>query len=241
LLFLKETSSDHHLPDNNKTKLLHGLLPFVPNVPVLFTDNIACELALWNGTQGIFRELVYDDQEDPGGLKVKSELFRSYTICARKPLYALMEINTSQVETSLDGLCPRLIPIPLIKKEFNVPFKQLFRRLFERGQHVKKVPEVIQFTRTQLPIVPECGITTYKAQRLTVNKIVRDPQVSLETSHGSSIYVPISRLKRAQDVAILHPVDMKVVQIRPSLTQDAELKRLDELDRKTQRECSSTF
>ena len=28
------------------------------------TDNIVCELALSNGTQGNFREHVYDDKED---------------------------------------------------------------------------------------------------------------------------------------------------------------------------------
>ncbi len=84
-------------------------------MPVLLTDNIACELRLSNGTQGIFRELVYDDQKDPDRLKVKSEVFPSNTIYVRKPIYALVEINTSQVETSLDGLHPKLIPIPLVK------------------------------------------------------------------------------------------------------------------------------
>ena len=55
----------------------------------------------------------------------------------------------------------------------------------------------------------------------------------------ASIYVPLSRVKRAEDVAILRPFYMKVLQVRPSLAQDAELKRLDELNRKTQRESAS--
>ncbi len=42
-------------------------------------------------------------------------VFPSNTIYVRKPFYALVEINTSQVETSLDGLHPKLIPIPLVK------------------------------------------------------------------------------------------------------------------------------
>jgi hypothetical protein len=92
-------------------------------MPVLLTDNIACELGLSNGTQRSFRELVYDAQEEPGGLKVKSEIFPSNTIYIQKPLYALVEISTSQVETSLDGLRPKLIPISLIKKQFTVPIK----------------------------------------------------------------------------------------------------------------------
>jgi len=204
-------------------------------MPVLLTDNIACELGLSNGTQEIFRELIYDDHEEPDSLKVRSEVFPSNTIYIRKPLYALVEINTSQVETSLDGLRPKLIPIPLIKKQFTIPIKQLFGRLFGRMQGGKKVPQVIQVTRTQLPIVPAFAITTYKAQGLTMNKIVVDLQVPLGTLQVASIYVPLSRVKKAEDIAILRPFDMKVLQVRPSPAQDAELKRLDELDKKTKR------
>jgi hypothetical protein len=49
-------------------------------------------------------------------VKVKSDVFPSNTIYIRKQLYALVEINTSQVETDLDGLSPKQIPIPLVKK-----------------------------------------------------------------------------------------------------------------------------
>lgn len=72
-----------------------------------------------------------------------------------------------------------------------------------------------------------------------MNKIVVDPQVPAETTQVTSIYVPLSRLKRARDVIILRPFDMKVLQIRPSLAEDVKLKRLDELNRKTQQECAS--
>jgi hypothetical protein len=155
---------------------------------VLLTDNIACELGLSNGTQGILRECVYDDQEDSAIFKVKSEMLLSNTIYIRKPLYVLVQVNTSQVETNLDGLLPKLIPIPLVKKQFSVPIEQLFDRLFERGQGWKKVLEVIQVTRTQLPIVPAFATTTYKAQGLTMNKIVVDLQIPLETLQVASIY-----------------------------------------------------
>ncbi len=198
----EETLSENHLPDN-KTELLPGLLPLVPDMPVLFTDNVACELGLSNGTQGIFREFVYDDQENLGSFKVKSDVFLSNTIYIKRPLYALVEINTSQVETSLDGLPHKVIPIPLIKEQFAVPIKQLFGRLIERVQDEKKVSETIQVTRTQLPIVPAFAITTYKAQGLTMNKIIIDLQVPLGTKQVASIYVPLSRVKRAEDVAIL--------------------------------------
>ncbi|CAF4089035.1 unnamed protein product, partial [Rotaria magnacalcarata] len=212
-----ETLKETHLPDN-KTELLPGLLPFVLDIPVLLTNNIACELGLSSGIQGIFRELVYDNQENLGSLKVKSDVFPSNTIYIRKPLYALVEINASQVETDLDGRPPKLILVSLVEK---------------------KIPETIRITRTQLPIVPAFAITTNKAQRLTMNKIVVDLQVPLGTMQVASIYVPPSRVKKPEVVAILRPFDMKVLQIRPSLAQDAELKRLDQLNRKTQKECAS--
>ncbi len=69
-------------------------------------------------------------------------------------------------------------------------------------------------------------------------KIVVDLQVRVGTFQVASIYVPLSRLKRAEDVAILRPFDMKVLQVRPSPAQTAELERLGELNRKTQRECA---
>jgi hypothetical protein len=72
-----------------------------------------------------------------------------------------------------------------------------------------------------------------------MNKIVVDLRVPLKALQVASIYVPLSRVKRAEDIAILRPFDMKVLQIRPSPAQDTELKRLDELDRKTKRECAS--
>ncbi|CAF1622996.1 unnamed protein product [Adineta ricciae] len=179
-------------------------------MPVLLTGNIAYELALSNGTQGIFRELIHDDKEDPSDLKIKSQVFSSNTIYMRKPLYALVEINTSQLETSLDGLRPKLIPIALVRNQLTVSVKQLFGQLFERMQGGEKVSQVIQ--------------VTYKAHGLTMNKIIVDLQVPLTTLQVASVYVSLSR----------------VLQVRPSLAQDTELKRLDELDRKTKRECTSS-
>jgi hypothetical protein len=56
--------------------------------------------------------------------------------------------------------------------------------------------------RTQFPTVPAFAITTYKAQELTMGKIVVDLQVPLGTRQLAFIYVPLSRVKRVKDVAI---------------------------------------
>ena len=54
----------------------------------------------------------------------------------------------------------------------------------------------------------------------------------------SSLYIPFRRVKRAEGVAILRPFEMKVVPVRPSPAQDAELKRLDQLNRTAQLESA---
>ena len=131
------------------------------------TDNIACELGLSNGTQGNFRERVYDDKEDPVTFNMINAIFPSNSIYVRKPLYALVEMNSSQVETNLDGLQPKLIPMTLVKKEYSISIKQLLAPLLEQ------------------------------------------------------------RSGRKAQLAILRPFDMKVLQIRPSPAQNAELARLD--------------
>ncbi len=81
-------------------------------------------------------------------------------------------------------------------------------------------------------------VTTYKAQGLTIGKIVVDIQSPTVTSQVTSIYVSFSRVKRAEDVAILRSFRMKVLDAQPSSAHNVALKLLDELDSKTQRESA---
>ena len=189
-------------------------------MPVLLKDNIACELGLSNGSQGIFRELVYDDKEDSVNFNMNNAIFPSNSIYVRKPLYALVEMNPSQVETNLDGLQPKLMPISLVKKELSISIKQLLGSLLE-PRSGRKAPDMIHVTRIQLPIAPTFVITIYKVQGLTMRKIVVDLQLPPAAPQVAStyMYVPLSRVKRVEDLAILRPFDMKVLQIRPSPAQ----------------------
>ena len=62
---------------DSKTEHLPGLLPFVSGVPVILTQNIAFELELINGVNGIFRQLVY--QTDSVSTDNSSEAYPSNT------------------------------------------------------------------------------------------------------------------------------------------------------------------
>ncbi|CAF4208745.1 unnamed protein product, partial [Rotaria sordida] len=101
---------------DNKTEHLSGLLPFVPGMPVILTQNIAIELGFINGINGIFRQLVY--QADSVSTDVLSEIFPKNTQYIHRPLYALMEIAKSKIESNLEELQPKLVPIPVIEHTF---------------------------------------------------------------------------------------------------------------------------
>ncbi|CAF4996699.1 unnamed protein product, partial [Rotaria sp. Silwood1] len=62
---------------DSKTEHLPGLLPLVPGMPVILTQNIAIELGLINEMNGIFRQLVY--KEDSVSTEVLSETFPNNT------------------------------------------------------------------------------------------------------------------------------------------------------------------
>ncbi|CAF1677900.1 unnamed protein product, partial [Adineta ricciae] len=58
---------------DSKTERLPGLLPFVPGMPIILTQNIATELGLINGINGTFRQLVY--HEESVSTETLSEMF----------------------------------------------------------------------------------------------------------------------------------------------------------------------
>ncbi|CAF4120977.1 unnamed protein product [Adineta steineri] len=76
---------------DSKTEHLPGLLPFVPGMPVILTQNLATELGLINGVNGIFRQLVY--HEESISTESLSQIFPNNTQYIRRPTYALIEIS----------------------------------------------------------------------------------------------------------------------------------------------------
>ena len=101
---------------DSKTEHLPGLLPFVPGMPVILTQNIAIELGLINGVNGIFRQLVY--QADCVSTDNLSKVFPNNTQYIHRPLYALIEIARSKIECNLEALQPKLVSIPLMEQTF---------------------------------------------------------------------------------------------------------------------------
>ncbi|CAF4428086.1 unnamed protein product, partial [Adineta steineri] len=103
---------------DSKTEHLPGLLPFVPGMPVILTQNLAIELGLINGINGIFRQLVYE--ADSVSIDALSNTFPSNTQYVHQPLYALIEIARSKIECNLETLQPKIVPVPLMEQTFRV-------------------------------------------------------------------------------------------------------------------------
>ena len=62
-----------------------------------------------------------------------------------------------------------------------------------------------------------------------------------ETDGIAAIYLPLSRVERLADLVILRHFDYKVLLIKPSKSQLAEIERLDKLYSETQIRFSEWF
>ncbi|CAF4167889.1 unnamed protein product, partial [Rotaria sordida] len=191
------------LPDS-KTEHLPSLLPFVPGMPVILTQNIAIELGLINGTNGIFRQLVYE--EDSVSAEILYETFPNNTRYIYRPLYALVEITKSNIECNLDQLQPTLVPIPLIEQTFRIDIADILPKDKRQKSNQKAI---LSIKRRALPLVPAYCITTHKSQGQTLNKVVIDLKLPNETDDIAAIYVPLSRVKQLADLVILRHFDYK--------------------------------
>ena len=89
--------------------------------------------------------------------------------------------------------------------------------------------------------MPAYCITTHKSQGQTLNKVVIDLKLPNENDDIDAIYVPLSRVKRLADLIILRHLDYKVLLIKPSKSQLAEIERLDKLYLETQSRFSEWF
>ena len=221
---------------DSKTEHLPGLIPFVPGMPVILTQNIAIELGLINGVTGTFRQLVY--QVDSVSTDVLSEAFPNNTQYVHRPSYALIEIGKSKIECNLEQLQPKLVPIPLMEQTFRIDIADVLPKDRKPKSNRKAFLSV---KRRALPLVPAYCITTHKSQGQTLNKVVVDLKLPNETANIAAVYVPLSWVKHLTDLIILRHFDQKVLLVKPSKSQITEIERLDKLYSETQMRFAEWF
>jgi ATP-dependent DNA helicase PIF1 len=222
---------------DSKTEHLPGLLPLIPGMPVMLTQNIAIELGLINGTNGVFRQLVYEEDSTTTD-SLSEKTFPSNTMYIRKPLYAIIEIIKSNNEYNFNPLPSNLVPIPLMEQTFRINIADILPKDKKPKPNQKTM---LSIKRRALPLVPAYSITTHKSQGQTLKSVVID----LKLPHGSddiaAIYVPLSRVKRLEDLVILRHFDYKVLLMKPSKSQLTEIERLDNLYKDTQLQFAQWF
>ncbi|CAF4532705.1 unnamed protein product, partial [Rotaria sp. Silwood2] len=198
---------------DGKTEHLPGLLPLVPGMSVILTQNIAIELGLINGMNGICRQLVYE--EDSVSTDVISETFPNNTRYIHKPLYAIIEIVRSKIECNFEQLQSNLVPIPLMEQTFRINIADVLPKDKKPKSNQKTI---LSIKRRALPLVPTYCITTHKSQGQTLNNVVIDLKLPNETDDIAAIYVPLSRVKRLADLIILRYFDYKILLMKPKPT-----------------------
>lgn len=224
------------LPDN-RTEHLPSYLPLVPGMPVLLTENIATELGLSNGTRGIFRKLVYEKSFENAHFYEAS--FPQNTKFIMQPTYALVEFSNCKLECALDQLENKIIPIAVSEQTFFFDVKQLLPESVSKAAKATKRTTKVSVKRRALPLIPAYSITTHKSQGQTLSKIIIDLVMPPGPVEVASAYVPLSRVKRLDDLVILRPFAFASLQVKPSRAQLEELNRLNKIAGSTLRRYSS--
>ena len=150
-------------------------------------------------------------------------IFRKHILATWNTFIA---IPRSKIECNTEELPPKLVPIPFIEQTSRVDISDMLPKDKRTRPNNKALLSV---KRRALPLVPAYCITIHKSQGRTLSKVVIDLKLPNETDDIAAIYVPLSRVKRLSDLVVLRHFDYKVLLIKPSRSQVAEMERLDKL------------
>ncbi|CAF1445469.1 unnamed protein product [Rotaria sordida] len=208
------------LPDN-KTEHLPGYLPLVPEMPVLLTENVASEIGLSNGTRGIFRQPVYDESLEDGRYQDKN--FPPNTKFITQPKCALVEFPSCKLDDKLAELQSKIVPIAVSEQTFLFDAKELLPQNVSKAAKINKKTTKLSVKRKALPLIPAYSMTTHKSQGQTLGKIIVDLVLPPGPLEVASVYVPLSRVKRLEDLLIIRPFEFVTLQVKPSTIPQTEI------------------
>ena len=180
---------------STKTDGLPQELPLFEGMPVSLTKNIATELGLTNGTTGIIKSIHFNKEES-----ITEEI--GFHPLKYTPDCIIAELDDITMKP-LDGLEPNHVPIFPTKGNFGVKIK---------GNN-----NTININRTHFPLVPLFSCTAHKSQGKTLTKAIVDlvPQPGKKGEMEINFaYVPLSRVRRLQDLTILRPFDPSILRAK---------------------------
>ena len=165
-------------------------------MPVVVSSNIKVELGITNGTSGVIRAIQLNDGEVITGNTGIHNL-------KHPPECIIVELDDIDVEP-LEGLPANHIPITMMKSKR--PFQVTV------GKTAAGKPKKMNVYREHFPIVPSFSYTAHKSQGKTLPKVVVD--LIPNTKNPVKIefaYVPLSRVRRLEDLHILRPFNPNVL------------------------------
>ena len=207
-----------HMLDN-KTGNLIGMMPFVPNMPLLIKENIATELGIFNGTRCTFSRLVLHPDEPQFDLEAHS-VEKTQHWLQRMPLYIVVNIPKSQNGEWKFKQFPGLAlgEFPIFPRQESIPH-------FLNGSKQKQF-----FRRSQFPVLPGYAMTGYAAQGQTFTEgaivDLSTPPLKRGKSDPADSYVLLSRLRSLIGLLILRPFLKSDLCTTPSSYIFAEIRRL---------------
>ena len=179
-------------------------------MPIMISSNIATELGITNGTCGTIKSIHLKNGEEVTDTS-------GYHALEEQPQYIIVELKDIDMRP-LDGLPEKHVPISVKKGSFQVKMS---------GKKKK-----INVNRSHFPMVPLFSCTAHKSQGQTLKKAVMDlvPSKGGNVTGIEFVYVPLSRVRRLQDLTILREFDPSV--LRKKVNADcaammAEFKRRD--------------
>ena len=123
--------------------------------------------------------------------------------------------------------------ISISEQTFLFDVKELIPENVAKAAKINKKTTKISIKRKALPLIPAYSMTTHKSQGQTLSKIIIDLVMPPAPVEVASIYVPLSRVKRLNELLIVRPFDFTALQVKPTTAQREELKRLERIAKST--------
>ena len=221
---------------DNKTANLPGMLPLVPNMPLVIKSNIETALGICNGTRCFFSRIIMHPDEPEVSLDTTPTSSNVHFL-KKKPLMIIVKIRDPKFK-KFDFLEEEILKDEngndVVFREFPIfAIRDTFKHEIRTGGST----EVKTISREQFPLLPGYAITGYTAQGQTFGKAIIDLRIPEGQHCGptnpADLYVLLSRMKTRKGLLILRPFQPTILQKRPRKAVFDEIHRLETLARQT--------
>ena len=173
----------------------------VIGMAVMLKFNVATELGLYNGAEGMVVDIVYSPNDMERVLAYKRSGSTAGIRLTAQPLYALVYFPKCKADFTVQGFPPGVVPI----------FPEKVQCSFTATRKYPLLPGTTSKTwqRTQLPLQPAHAMSDYSSQGRTMDRAVIDcAQVpgDMGSLGAQNTYVALSRLRTLAGLALLRPL-----------------------------------